>query len=162
MEKGLGPGEGLQSGGFFREETGGEGAVSVGVEKVAGGVEGCVVTDVGGRVGEETAMRVEAVEKGERGGVTEEEGRGRRVVGAVATGRAFDPDEVAAGIGDKKETLGRCAETEVDEVLAGAGGGAGDEGGFENGVREGGEEEGEAVGIGGEGLGRGGERGFVE
>ena len=92
-----------------------------------------------------------------------EEGRGGRVVGAVAAGGAFDPDEVAAGIGDEEEALRRGAEVEIDEVLTRAGGGAGDEGGLEGGaVAVGGEEEGEAVGVGGEGLRRGGEGVSVE
>lgn len=157
----FGPGERLQCGGFFGEEAGGEGAIGVGVEEAARGVEERVVTVMGRSMGEETAVGVEAVERGEGGGMAGEEGGGRRVVRAVAAGGAFDPDEVTAGIGDKKEALGRGTEADVDEVLAGAGGGAGDERGFKSGVGAR-EEEGEAVGVGGEGLGRGGEGGFVK
>ena len=165
FKTGLGAREGLQRRGFLGEEAGGGGAVGVSVEEAAGGVEARVVTEVGRSVGEEAAVGVEAMERGEGGGVTGEESRGGRVVGAVAAGGAFDPDEVAASIGDEEEALGRSANAEVDEVLAGAGGGAGDERGFESGVRaaaEGREEEGEAVGVGGEGLGRGGEGVLVE
>lgn len=157
----------LQCGGFFGEEAGGEGAISVRVKVSAGGVEARVVTEMGRRVREETAVRVVAVKRREGRGVAGEEGGGGRVLRAVAAGGAFDPNEVAASISDEEEALGRGAKTEVDEVLAGAGGGAGDERGFESGVRargegEGGEEEGEAVGVGGEGLGRGGEGVFME
>lgn len=158
-EAGLGAGEGLQGSGILGEEAGGEGAVGVGVVVGAGGVEARVVAEA--RVGDEAAGRIEAVVGGEGGGVAGEEGGGRRVVGAVSAGGALDPDQVAAGIGNEEEALGRGAEAEIDKVLAGAGGGARNERGFDRiaiaVAVAGGEENGETVGVEGEGVRRGGE-----
>lgn len=74
------------------------------------------------------------------------------MVSAVAACGAGDPDEVAAGVSDEEEALGRGAEAEIDKVLAGAGGGAGDDG---EAGRLAAVEGGEALGVGGEGLGGG-------
>lgn len=74
------------------------------------------------------------------------------MVSAVAACGAGDPDEVAAGVGDEEEALGRRAEAEIDKVLAGARGGAGDDG-EAGGLAA--VEGGEALGVGGEGLGGG-------
>lgn len=101
---------------------------------MAGAVEaaGVVVAGRGGfRVREEAAGGGGAVVVGEGFGVAGEECGSGWVVGAVFTGGAFDPDEVAAGVGDEEEALRRGADSEVGEVLAGAGEGAGDEGGLD-------------------------------
>lgn len=44
----------------------------------------------------------------------------RGMEGAVSAGGALDPDKIAAGVGDEEERLGRGAQTEIGEVLAGA------------------------------------------
>ena len=84
------------------------------------GVFGVIVAEMifGTRgVGDELARRVVAVVGGEGGGVAGEEG-GDGGGAVAAAGGAFDPEEVAAGVGDEEEALGRGAEAEVGEVLA--------------------------------------------
>ncbi|GMN38828.1 hypothetical protein TIFTF001_008054 [Ficus carica] len=103
---------------------------------------------------DESTNRAVAVVGIERGGVAGEEGRSRAPIGAVSAGRASNPHQIAAGVGDEEELLRRRSDAEVDEVLAGAGGGAGDYRGFD-GVTV--EEDGEAVGVGGKGFRRRGE-----
>ncbi|KAF7827865.1 glycine-rich cell wall structural protein 1.0-like [Senna tora] len=136
---------------LLREEPAGDGPVRVGILVSTRAVDPGMVTVVTGfRVGDEAAGRVVAMVGGECGGVAGEEGGSGWAVGAVAAGGALDPDEIAAGVGDEEEALRRSADSEIDEVLAGAGGGAGDEGGFEGGAAV---EGGETVEVGGEKVG---------
>lgn len=88
-----------------------------------------VVVDTTTQAGDEAAVRVGAADVGERGGVAGEEGGSGWVVGGavMAACGARDPREVAAGVDDEMELLGRGSDGDSGEVLAGAGGGAGDE-----------------------------------
>lgn len=103
-------------------------------------------------VGDETAMWVGAGDVGKGVGMAgEERGSGWVVTGAVvAAGRALDPGEVAAGVGDEEEVLGWGSYGDSDEVLAGANGGARYQRGFEAEV-----EGRDAAGVKEEDLGRG-------
>lgn len=130
FQTGLSPGAGVQRRRFLGEEATGKGAVGVGVLVAARGVEAAGVVAAGAwRVGDELARGVEAVVGGEGGGVAGEEGGSGDVGGGGAVGvasGALDPDEVAACVGDEEEGLGRGAQAQRHEVLAGTGGGAGD------------------------------------
>lgn len=75
---------------------------------------------------------------------SEESGTGAPI-GAVFAGRAPEPHQIAARVRDQQQPLRRSAETEVDEVLAGAGGCAGDDGGGDGAAAI--VEEREAVGV---------------
>jgi len=104
-------------------------------------------------------MRVGAGDVGEGGGVSGQEGGSGRVVGGavMATRGAFDPGEVASGVGHQEEVLGWSSDGDSGEVLAGADGGAGDQWGFEVEV-----EGRNAEGVEEEGLRRGGGVGNVD
>lgn len=115
-------------------------------------------------MGNEPAGLIVAMVRRECGRMANEERGSWTVMGAVSAGGALHPNKIAASIGDEKEALRWGPDSEIDEVLARAGGGAGDKGRL-NAVAttvEGGEENGKTVGVGGEKLSRRGERVLVE
>lgn len=118
-----------EGGGFAGEEAGQGGAVGVGVAEAAGRVEEGAAADSSSRgPGDEAAGGAVAVEGGEGGGEAREEGGGfgpgTAEGPAAAAGGTAGPDEVAAGVNDEAEGLGRGADGKANEVLARAEGSA--------------------------------------
>lgn len=142
-------GAGVERRRFLGEEARCGGPVRVGIFVAAGCVEfGAVVAVCGGGVRNQSTERVVAVVRGEASGMSGQKCGSASVGGAVTTGGAFHPDEVAAGVDHQEEALRRGSDAEVRKVLSGAHGSAGGERGLGRSAAAG-----EAVEVGGEDVG---------